>query len=135
MKLVEINWQPSERQLRQFGLICMIALPFVGWLWSAERQTMMILGGVGLALAAVGLIVPKVLKPIFLGLMLIALPIGLVVSEVALALIYYGVFLPIGICFKVARRDALKRTIERGQESYWEEKTKPADVASYYRQW
>ena len=33
MKLIEINWQPTDRQLRQFGVICLVALPALGWLW------------------------------------------------------------------------------------------------------
>ena len=135
MKLVEINWQPTERQLRQFGLICLLALPLIGWLWGGEKQTLLILGVIGFCLAMGGLLIPRALKPVFLGIMLVALPIGFVVSEVVLAMIYFGVFLPIGICFKLARRDALKRSIERDQESYWEKKSTPSKVASYYRQW
>ena len=35
MQLVEINWNPTERQLRQFSSMCFIGLPFIGWLWGA----------------------------------------------------------------------------------------------------
>lgn len=135
MKLVEINWSPTARQLRQFGLVCLVALPLIGLIWSASWNTIYWLGGIGAGLALTGLALPGALKPLFVGLMIIALPIGLVVSEVVMILIYFGVFLPIGLCFKLMRRDALKRSLDRGSESYWEKKEMPANVASYYRQW
>ena len=39
MKLVEINWNPTDRQLRQFGMIALVALPALGWLWSGRYAT------------------------------------------------------------------------------------------------
>ena len=89
---------------------------------------------VGLALAAVGLLAPKVLKPVFVGLMLVALPIGMVIGELSMALIYFGVFLPIGLCFRLIGRDALQLKLDRNAQSYWQAKSTPRDVASYYRQ-
>ena len=135
MKLVEINWNPSARQLRQFGLICSLALPFLGWLWSGSPRMLMWLGGLGCVLALGGLLVPLLLRPVFIGLMLVALPIGLVVSELAMALIYFGVFLPIGVCFRVMKRDSLSRSLDRNSPSYWQDKKSPTNVSSYYRQW
>jgi hypothetical protein len=135
MKLVEINWNPSERQLRQFGVICLIALPLIGWMWSAGPRTLTWLAGVGLIMAVFGWFRARLLKSFFVGLMIVALPIGMVVSELAMLMIYFGVFLPIGLCFKVIKRDALNRELDRGCESYWEEKKDPNNVSSYYRQW
>ncbi len=135
MKLVEVNWTPTPKQLRQFGLMCLVALPFLGWMWSASSGVMTWLIGIGVGLALVGLAIPMALKPIFIGLMLIALPIGMVVSELVMVLIYFGVFLPIGICFKLVKRDALKRSLDPQGETYWEPKKAAKNAASYYRQW
>ena len=30
MSLIEINWSPSLKQLRQFGVLCLVALPLLG---------------------------------------------------------------------------------------------------------
>lgn len=135
MNIVEINWAPTARQLRQFGLLCLIGFPLLGWIWSAGAQAIIWLAGIGFGLAVTGLIAPRALKPVFIGLMLIALPIGMVVSEVVMLLIYFGVFLPIGICFRLMKRDALKRTLDRSCRSYWEVKEAPKNAGSYYRQW
>ena len=135
MKLVEINWTPTSKQLRQFGVLCLVALPFLGWLWTRDGAVVAWLSGIGFGLALVGLVVPKALKPLFIGLMLLAFPIGMVVSEVVMLLIYFGVFLPIGLCFKLMKRDALKRSILPESLTYWERKKAPKNAASYYRQW
>ena len=105
MKLVEINWHPTPRQLRQFGLICLLALPAIAWLWGGSLN---IIGGCGvveLLLAVVGWVVPQLLKPVFVTMSVLAIPIGLVVGEIAMVLIYFVVFLPVGLYFKVIRRD------------------------------
>ena len=135
VKLVEMNWSPSARQLGQFGCACLFALPLLGWIWSGNSQIIVWLLIVGLGLAVTGFLMPKALKPVFVGLMLIALPIGMVVTECLLLLIYFGLFLPIGLCFKIAKRDALKRSFEKSKKSYWEEKKMSKGATSYYRQW
>jgi diacylglycerol kinase len=135
MKLVEINWNPSDKQLRQFGIICLVVLPLVGLLWSFGSDVIAWLAGIGAVLAVLGLTYPQAIRPVFLLLMLVALPIGTVVSELAMLVIYFGLFLPIAVCFEILGRDALNRKIERTRLSYWEDKKTSRDLASYFRQW
>ena len=134
MKLVEMNWHPSNRQLRQFGIICLIALPVLGWLWGGDLKLVSVLLAAGLALAIGGLVVPKALTPVFVAFTILAVPIGVAVGELAMLLIYLGVFLPIGTAFRLLKRDALQLGKERAARSYWQPIEKPGDVSSYYRQ-
>ncbi|MEW4564734.1 hypothetical protein AB1K70_19495 [Bremerella sp. JC770] len=134
MALVEINWHPTKRQLWQFGLICLFALPAVGWLWGANTTALAILAVSGVVIAASGVIFPQVLKPLFLALTIVTTPIGIVVGELAMLMIYFGVFLPLGLVFRCMKRDALQRELDRDRESYWEPKKQPTNIASYYRQ-
>ena len=134
MKLIEINWQPTDRQLRQFGVICLFALPAIGWIWRGGSTTVALLAVIGLLFAATGMVLPSVLKPVFLALTIVATPIGMVIGELAMLLIYFAVFLPIGFVFRIAQRDALRLGLVPGSKSYWEAKRKPRDIASYYRQ-
>lgn len=134
MSLVELNWNPSHRQLRQFGVLCLILLPILGWLWSANSTAIAILAGVGAVIAATAAVIPQLVSPLFVGLMLITIPIGLVIGELAMFLIYVLVFLPIGIAFRVMGRDRLELKLNREQASYWRTKSQPKSVASYYRQ-
>jgi len=131
MKLVEINWNPTDRQLRQFGAICLVALPAVGWMWGLGTTVVVTLALVGLVLACTGMAAPVILKPIFLALMLVTSPIGMVIGELAMLLIYFAVFLPLGLVFRVVGRDALQRRLDHKRTTYWQAKKQPAGVASY----
>ena len=135
MKLVEINWNPTDRQLRQFGMLCLLALPLLGWWWGGgSLRLVVVLSIVGGFCAAVGLAFPRGLKPLFVTLTVLAIPIGMVVGEIIMLLIYFGLFLPLGMAFRLLRRDALHRDIHRQRTSYWELKKQASEPTSYYRQ-
>lgn len=141
MKLVEMNFSPSDRQLRQFGLTAMVALPLLGWLWGGDGPlevnpiTVGITGAIGAVLATVGLLWPPAIKPVFVGLMLLTLPIGMVISEIAMAATFYGLFVPLGLFFWLIGRDVLELKFDRQATTYWQRKKRPTDDASYLRQW
>ncbi len=134
MALVEVNWQPTDRQLRQFGCLCLFALPLVAWLWSASLTVIGCCAIAGLVLALASWIYPAAVAPVFIGLMLVTTPIGIVIGEFAMLMIYLAVFLPIGLLFRLLGRDRLQLKKERQAESYWTTKKRPTSVASYYRQ-
>ena len=134
MRILEVNWNPRDRQLRQFGVISLIALPLVAWLWNASLLIIAGLASLGAVLALVGYAWPRVVRPVFLALVVLSLPIGLVVGELALLLIFFGVFLPIGLCFRCIRRDGLQLKLDRMAATYWQAKAQPRGPATYYRQ-
>ena len=89
---------------------------------------------IGLVLASAGMAVPTILKPIFLALTFVATPIGMVIGELAMLLVYFGVFLPFGLVFRAVKRDVLQLRLNRNKTTYWQAKKPPTNVASYYRQ-
>ncbi|MEZ6073367.1 MAG: SxtJ family membrane protein [Pirellulales bacterium] len=135
MKLTDIQWQPSDRQLRQFAVIALVALPVIGWLWGASWSCVSGLAAVGALLAAVGLQWPQRLRYLFIGMSVAAVPIGLVVGEVAMLLVYFAVLAPIAMMLRVAGRDRLQLRGDAARQSYWEEKPREASSESYFRQW
>ena len=134
MALIELNWHPTTRQLRQFGGLCLVALPALGWLWTGSPTLIATLAVIGLMMASAAWIYPKAIAPVFVGLLLITAPIGMVIGEIAMFLIFVMVFLPIGMFFRVIARDRLQRKLDRDATSYWQPKRQPSSVASYYRQ-
>ena len=134
MKLVEINWHPSGRQLRQFGIICLVVLPLLGWFWGGSVPVVSLLAAIGLVLAIAGIVFPKTLLPIFVALMVVTAPIGMVIGELAMLMIYFGVFLPMGLLFRFSRRDALQLNLNRNTRTYWQPKKQPRGPESYYHQ-
>jgi hypothetical protein len=65
--------------------------------------------------------------------MVVAFPIGLVVSEVLLRLIYYGAFTPVALVFRAMRRDVL-RLRKPQTDSYWLQRRQRTDPLAYFRQ-
>ncbi len=135
--MIEIDWNPEEATLRQFGFIATIGFPFMGlamwWLVGAPILLLWILCGLGLLCLLLGLTIPIAVKPIFLAMSLIALPIGLVVSFVMLALIYYTIFTIVGLFFRLTGRDPLTKGPDQSLKSYWIERKETPSPASYLR--
>jgi hypothetical protein len=74
------------------------------------------------------------IKPVFVALTLITAPIGIVVGDVMIFLVYYAVLCPIGLFFRIIKRDPLQRKLEPGTKTYWQVKELPKDAPQYYRQ-
>jgi len=140
---VRINWEPSDRQLRQFGFIGLVAVPVISWVFSGmpapstwgAPTTLMVCGVVvGLVLGVLACIKPSLLKYVFIGMTLAAFPIGFILSELIILLIYAFLFVPVALVFRCIGRDALSRQLDREAKTYWTVKKAPKDAESYFRQ-
>lgn len=129
--LVNIDWNPSPRKLRQFAFCLALFSIVVAWYQGASWPLAVVVSFV----LAISFLWPAVLKPVFLAISLVTLPLGFLFGELALLLIYFGVFLPIGCLFRIIKRDALQRQLRRDALSYWE--VRPAEPAkkSYLRRY
>ena len=139
MALIEINWRPPHKQLRQFAGILLGFAPLLAVLlhFRFEVSTTLAasIGGAGMLAAVIGLIYPPLIWPLFVVLMAITLPIGMVVSTVLMVAIYYLVMTPIGLLARLGGYDPLRRRSDPDAESYWIERTQPASVKRYFRQY
>jgi len=147
MSLIEVNWTPPPRQLRNFGLICLgVGVGLGVWVYLRHRlfgfhlqpdrviPASATLAALGAACAAIGLVRPMALRPVYVGLTLLTLPIGMVVSYVVLAIVYYGVITPVGLFFRLIGRDPLHRRLDRSGTTYWIARQPVESVESYFRQ-
>jgi hypothetical protein len=66
--------------------------------------------------------------------MVLAFPIGWTISQLIVALLYYGLFTPIGIVFRLIGRDPLHRTHRPGIPTYWSPKMTATDPKRYFQQ-
>ena len=55
-------------------------------------------------------------------------------THVMLAVIFYCLFTPVAVLFKLLGRDVLGRRLQPAQETYWATKPQAKDVRSYFRQ-
>ena len=134
MALPDINWSPTRRQLRQFAWTALVALPLIGWMWGVTLPVLAVLFAAGGLLVFASYAAASLVRPVYLGLAIVTFPIGMIVAELVSALIFFAVFLPIAVVFRLMRRDALERSIDRSASTYWRPKKQPAGHESYFRQ-
>ena len=130
--MITIPWNAGARQLRQFALFAPLGFAAIGWMahrLGAPWSAFWILVGVGVALLVAGLARPTLMRPFWILSLMVAMPIGFVVTTVAMAAVYYFVIAPIGLVFRLAGRDALGMKA-RG----WTKVDGRGDPRSYYRQ-
>jgi len=137
--VIEIDWRPDDRRLRQFALVLLLSLGLAGalaaWKLGTVRHAAPIaLWALGVALAAIGLAAPRWIRPLYIAWMAVAWPLGWVMSHVALAIIFFLVFTPIALIFRLIGRDLLHRRFDSAAESYWIKRGLPAKAADYFRQ-
>lgn len=120
--MIAINYKPGERQLRSFTRswfpLFVAALGAMGWSRAGAPQAAFIVWGLG-ALLWIGMLASAPFARFcFVGLMWVTYPLGLALSYVALALIFYLLFTPIGLCMQLLGRDPLALRA-RGRPSHW----------------
>jgi hypothetical protein len=147
MAFIEINWHPDRRRLRGFGLAALAALAALGlWVWwrhslfgfaLGDRAAEVAAWALWAAAGACGVLAaaaPACLRPLYLALSLLGAPIGLVVSYVVLAIVYYGILTPIGLAMRLAGRDPLHRKFDRSAGTYWVPRGGAPEPKRYFRQ-
>ena len=137
MQWSDIPFHPPRKMLREFAGLWIV---FFGgtalWQWLARGHPMagLILGMLALTVGPVGLVRPGWMRPIYVTWMVLAFPIGWTLSQVILGVLFYGLFTPIGLAFRLAGRDPL--TLRRSPErvTYWTSKPAPATPRRYFQQ-
>jgi hypothetical protein len=133
----DIPTDPTPRTLRQFaalwlGLLGTMAL----WQWLArDRQALAaLLAVLAIGVGSIGLVSPERVRLVYVGLIVATFPIGWVVSQLVLLVVFSLVFTPVSLVFRLIGRDVLGRGWVRDRASYWTPKPAPASVRDYFRQ-
>jgi len=136
MQWTDISFSPRQRTLRQFAVFCLVFFAgLAAWhgAWRGRTEVGLTLLALALVIGPLGLIRPRAIRPIYVGWMVLAFPIGWLVSFIVLAIVYYGVFTPIALAFRLVGRDALRRQ-PRETDTYWQPKRQVTDIRRYFRQ-
>jgi hypothetical protein len=134
--LITPQWHPDSKVLRQFAVVSLFgfgAMAVAVWRAHGAGWPPALLAAFGVLVCVIGLLRPSRIRPIYVALLAISLPIGWVVSGLLLRIFFYGVVTPIGVLFRALRRDPLqlRRPTSR---SYWQDHDAPDDPAGYFRQ-
>jgi hypothetical protein len=141
----DVDWNPDTAALRAFARSLLIGFPIIALAaaligWGREEQIgrwPWILGMSGAAAAGLFWLLPALAKPFYLIWFFAACCVGIIVSNLALAAVFYLIFTPVGLAFRVVRRDALRRRLNPLANTYWQEAESAGNDAnpdSYYRQ-
>lgn len=138
MPLIEINWNPNRKELRNFGIVAFIASALVSLLLYLFKglgiQWAAIIIAAGFISFLTSMIFPKLTRFIYLGLILVTLPIGYMVSFILLALFYFLLLTPLGLLFRLIGRDPLRRKFDASMKSYWLTHQSPDNPERYFHQ-
>jgi hypothetical protein len=135
--MMDIPWHAGGRRLRQFSVLWIVfflslAIRF-SWLNrsifpAAATSSLAILLGVA------GWFRPKIIRPVYVAWMMVVFPIGWTVSRFTLAILFYCVFTPLGLLFRLLGRDALNLSLQPEANSYWVLKEISNDPRRYLKQ-
>jgi hypothetical protein len=138
MALIEINWNPSRKDLRGFGNFALTVLTVVSSvLYCLKRlplQWALTLFAIGFIIFVTSLVSTKLTRMVYLALTLLTSPIALAVSFILLAAFYFLLLTPLGLLFRLLRRDPLGRKFDPGAKTYWRCRKPPDDLDRYFRQ-
>lgn len=138
MAMIHLDTNPSEKKLRQFGNIAPIMLLLIAcilrWRFDLPLPAMATMCAVGVMIFFASRLSAKLVRPIYLVLILIGFPIGWVISHLVMLLFYFGLITPIALVFRLMNRDAFHRNWDPESESYWTEHQKNDSVNRYFKQ-
>jgi hypothetical protein len=136
MALLQTNWKPSQRELRQFATL------WVGFFGLIGLYFLLVRGSLTAAVALwaisvvgiVGWLVPSFIRPLYVVWMALAMPIGWTVSHLVLLAVFYLIITPIGLIMRACGYDPLERRFDRTAKSYWHDLDQNTAFDQYFKQ-
>jgi hypothetical protein len=111
----------DKKDLREFGLItggilvCLFGL-FLPWLLEHKFPLWpWIVAGI---LWAWALLLPATLKPVYRAWMAIGHVLGWINTRIILGIMFYLIFLPVGLLLRLFGKDAMARKLSKTRDSY-----------------
>ena len=137
MSVIEINRDPSARDLQIFGLLLAVFFGLVGGIayWRiTEPNVAFGIWATGAIALAIYWLVPLLRKPMYLGWIYLAYPIGWIISHVILGATYYLLMTPIGMLIRLFGYDSMSRRFDKQADSYWKRRDRKIESSRYFKQ-
>lgn len=140
----EVNWKPDRAQRRQFAKSWMVGFPclavviwLIGWIargrWDAHWATALWVAGVGATAGLLLYLLPPIARPFYILWYGLACCVGIVVSNLMLAGMFYLVITPIGLLRRLGHPD-FRKSVDRQCPTYWHDAGPPPPPQRYFKQ-
>lgn len=137
MALIDLNLNPSHRDLRWFGvlglLFFLLAGGFVAY-FTAMTVLAVVLVAIGTAFCLTYYAVRPLRLVMYRGWLRLFQPVGWLISHALFAMIYFVVFTSIGLILRLAGHDPMQRRRNASSSTYWRAHEPPPDASRYFRQ-
>jgi hypothetical protein len=141
----EINWKPDVAELRKFAWSLVIGFPSIALVFFLvktlkthalpEAGGFLLLAGTGASVGLVCLAVPVIARPLYHVWYGLAACVGIVMVNLLFAVMFYGLFAPIGMLMRLMGRDHLKLRWKKDQSSYWRDAAPMPPARNYFSQY
>ena len=145
-KMIELDFNPDDRTLRQFGFIALVGFGFVaaiawfevllfafglgdGRIWVAGA-----FAGLALLSGLLSAVYPKGNRAIYVGLAVITYPIGFVLSYLIMGLLFFGIIAPTSMALRIVGHDPMSRKYDPEAPSYWSQCRPERAKSTYFKQ-
>ena len=125
---------PSKSQLIQYGFAMAVLFGIVAWSFANSSIALGVFVSCALVSLTVAAVRPKILRTPFIWTSLVTRPLGVVVAEAILLLLYFLVLTPIALVRRQLRSEHLLNHMNDKPDSNWSDSEITDELEAYYRQ-
>ena len=126
------NIKTSNKEIRSFGITIGIILFIISaTLFYYDKSSYQIISYIGGGFIALGIMIPILLKPIYILWMTFAVILGWVMTRVVLSLVFYLIITPIALITRLIGKDFLTLKSKK-LESYWNNRDSSIELNQDY---
>ncbi|MBM3251213.1 MAG: sxtJ [Candidatus Omnitrophica bacterium] len=121
------NLNLDKNNLKKFGITMgLVFLVITLFILIRHRHGVLIISLISAVFFTLAFVAPLLLKSLYIFWMKFAFILSWINTRLILVIIFYLIFVPIGIGMKLFGIDLLDRKIEKSKESYWKKREKKA---------
>lgn len=131
----DLPLNPTQRVLRQFAGTWFLVFTIAAIRSSAHGHksagiALVLIGLVGVA----GMVKPLLVKHLFLGATIAAYPLGWIVTQIILAIMFYAVLTPIALIARWRGHDSLQLRRPTAKSTFWTPRAEQPKAENYLKQ-
>lgn len=136
MALIELNLDPTGRELKWFGAVALVFFGLIGWVVHALElpAVAVTLWSIGVVFFAVYYAIPPLRIVLYRGWLKLFHPLGWLIAHVLFGFIFFVVFTLVGFGLRLTGYDPLRLRRPKDAGTYWAEHGAEADSSRYFRQ-